>query len=362
MLNSKKGISLLLITMLIFSLLAGCTPSTPTETTAVTTTTTAKTEVPTTVSETTETTTAETTQAVEPLNLKFAMPAGAPTLSIIKAMKEQPALGEGVTVDYEMVKSPDLMASKLIKGELDAAIVPSNLAIKLYNKGIDYKYAATGVWGVLYIVSSEEINGWQALKGKTITMIGRGLTPDIVTRHILKVNGLEPDVDVKFDYVDGATNLAPLFISGKSTLSIMPEPMLTKVLMKKQDSKILFNLQEEWKSATGTTDSYPQAALLIKGDLIANHPMVAKAFLDIYSISISWINKNPEKAGAYADELEIGLPGKLVGKAIPRMNLMFKNAADSKTALETYYKVLFDVDPKTIGGKMPDDNFYFVID
>ncbi len=352
MLNGKKSISFLLITMLIFSLLAGCAPSAPTETTAPTTT-----EAPTTVQAT-----EETTQAVEPLNLKVAMPAGAPTLSIVKAMKEKPVLDEAVTVDYEMVKSPDLMASKLINGELDVAIVPSNLAIKLYNKGIDYKYAATGVWGILYIVSSEEINGWQALKGKTITMIGRGLTPDIVTRHILKANGLEPDVDVKFDYVDGATNLAPLFISGKSTLSIMPEPMLTKVLMKKPDSKILFNLQEEWKSATGTTDSYPQAGMLIKGDLIANHPELAKAFLDIYSISISWLNKNPEKAGAYADELEIGLPGKLVSKAIPRMNLMFKNAADSKVALETYYQILFDVNPKAIGGKMPDDNFYFVID
>ncbi len=365
MLNSKKSVSLLLIATLIFSLLAGCTPSTPAETTAPATTA-AKTEAATTVLTTTETTTVtttvETTQAVEPLNLKFAMPAGAPTLSIIKAMKEKPELGAGVTVDYEMVKSPDLMASKLIKGELDAAVVPSNLAIKLYNKGIDYKYGATGVWGVLYIVTSEQLNGWQSLKGKTITMIGRGLTPDIVTRHILKANGLEPDVDVTFDYVDGATNLAPLFISGKSTLSIMPEPMLTKVLMKKPDSKILFNLQEEWKSATGTSDSYPQAGMLIKGDLIANHPAVAKALLDTYSESITWLNANPTEAGAYADELEIGLPGKLVGKAIPRMNLMFKNAEDSKTALETYYKILFEANPKAIGGKMPDDKFYFVID
>ncbi len=365
MLKSKKSISLVLVALLLtISLLGGCAPSTPAETTEPTTTM-AKTEATTTVAtmaETTTETTEETTQAVEPLNLKFAMPVGAPTISILKAMKEQPEIAAGVTVNYEMVKSPDLMASKLIKGELDAAIVPSNLAIKLYNKGIDYKYAATGVWGILYIVGNEEVNGWQDLKGKTIAMIGRGLTPDVITRHLLKANGLEPDVDVMFDYVDGATNLAPMFISGKSTISIMPEPMLSKVMMNKQDSKILFDLQAEWKKATGTSDSYPQAGMLIKGDLIANHPMVAKALLDTYSESITWVNQNPTEVSTYADELKIGTPGKLISKALPRMNLMFKNAIDSKTALETYYQVLFDASPKAIGGKMPDDNFYFVID
>ncbi len=372
MLKSKKSISLVLIAMLLtISLLGGCAPSTPAETTAPATTM-AKTEAPTTAEATTATTTAETTtlaaettaatETNEALSLKFAMPAGAPTISIIKAMKEQPAIADGVTVEYEMVKSPDLMASKLIKGELAAAIVPSNLAIKLYNKGIDYKYAATGVWGILYIVGNEEVNGWQDLKGKTITMIGRGLTPDIVTRHLLKANGLEPDVDVTFEYVDGATNLAPMFISGKSSISIMPEPMLSKVMTKKQDSKILFDLQAEWKNATGTSDSYPQAGMLIKGDIIANHPMVAKALLDTYNESITWVNQNPTEVSTYADELKIGTHGKLISKALPRMNLMFKNAIDSKTALETYYQVLFDASPKAIGGKMPDDNFYFVID
>ncbi len=354
----KRGISILLIVMLLMTgLLGGCAAQpAEVETTAAETT-----AAETTAAETTaaETTAAETTAPAEALNLKFAMPVGAPTVSIIKAMKDGKTIGDNITIDYEMVKSPDLMASKLINGELDAAIVPSNLAIKLYNKGIDYKYAATGVWGILYIVGTEDVASWQDLKGKTITMIGRGLTPDIVTRHLLKANGLEPDVDVMFDYVDGAANLAPLFISGKSTLSIMPEPMLSKVMTKKPEGKVLFDLQQEWKTATGTSDSYPQAGMLIKGELIDNQPAAAAALLDLYAESIAWVNANPADAGAYGEELQIGLAAKLIEKAVPRMNLTFKNGPDSRAALEAYYQVLFDVSAKAIGGKMPDDAFYY---
>ncbi len=354
----QKGISILLIAMLAFTALLGGCAQQPAPT-ATETTTAAPVETTTVAETSAETTVAETTEAVEPMALKVAMPVGAPTISMIKAMRDGTTLDDGTTIAYEMVKSPDLMASKLINGELDAAIVPSNLAIKLYNKGIDYRYAATGVWGILYIVGTEEVDGWQDLKGKTITMIGRGLTPDIVTRHILKANGLEPDVDVMFEYVDGAANLAPLFIAGKSTLSIMPEPMLSKVMMKQPDGKVLFDLQQEWKNATGTSDSYPQAGMLIKGSLIRDYPATAAALLGLYEESIAFVNQNAAQAGAYGEELEVGLPAKLIEKAVPRMNLAFKNAVDSRAALEAYYQVLFDVSPKAIGGKMPDDGFYF---
>lgn len=297
-------------------------------------------------------------EEVTPITIKVAAPSGAPTLSMIKMFKEEPVLGEGVEVIYESVKSPDLMAAKIISGEVDFAIVPSNLAIKLYNKEVDYKYAASSIWGVLYVVSTEEISGWEDLRGKEINMIGRGLTPDVVLRFLLKENGLEPDVDVTFNYVNGGTELAQMFIAGESTLSIMPEPVLSKVLMKKEDATVVLDLQEEWSKVSDGTESYPQAGLVVSSALVESHPEVVEAFLAKYEESITWVNENPAEAGVYGEELEIGLAAKITENAIGRSNMEYKSALDSKESLTAYYEILFGFSPELVGGELPDDAFF----
>lgn len=294
----------------------------------------------------------------EAVKINVAAPNGTPTLSMIKMFKEKPSLGENIEVIYESVKSPDLMASKVMSKEADIAIVPTNLAIKLYNKGVDYKFAASGIWGVLYIVSSEELTGWEDLRDKEINMIGRGLTPDVVLRALMKENGLEPDKDVKFKYVNGSTELAQLFIAGKSTVSIMPEPVLSKVLTKKEGTKIVLDLQKEWAKISKGNDSYPQAGVVINNNLVEKHPEIVEAFLEKYEESIQWVNENPTKAGEYSEELKTGLNAKIVEKAVTRSNLIYKNASDSKEHLEAYYKTLFGFSPELIGGKLPDEGFY----
>lgn len=309
--------------------------------------------------EKTEETNEKEEEIIETTVVNVAAPNGAPTLSMIKMFKENPSLGENSEIIYESVKSPDLMASKVISGEVDIAIVPSNLAIKLYNKGVEYKYAASSVWGILYILSSEDLNGWEDLKGKEINMIGRGLTPDVVFRALLKENGLDPDKDVTLNYVNGSTELAQLFISGKSKVSIMPEPMVSKVFTQREDAKIVLDIQKEWAKVSEGNASYPQAGLIIKNELIEKHPKIVEDFLEKYEESIKWVNENPAKAGQYSEELKTGLNAKIVEKAIVRSNMMYKNSENSKEALEGYYETLFGFSPELIGGKLPDEGFYY---
>ncbi len=303
----------------------------------------------------------ETKAEAEPLDLELhiAAPAGAPTLSMLKLHEAKPALGEGVTTNYDIIKSPDALAGKLTSGELDIAVVPSNLAIKLYNKGVEYQYAGSVVWGVLYIVSTEDIASWDDVKGKEIFLIGRGLTPDIVTRAILKANGLDPEKDVTLTYVNGAQELAQFFIAGKSKISLMPEPMVTKALMKQKEGHVIFDLQQEWAKVSGLDAGYPQASIIVKKSLAQEHPEVVNNFLALYDESVDAVNANPEEAGKIAESLEQGLKAPIVTKAIPKCYLDYRDSKDSKEALEAYYQKMFEVSPKNIGGKMPDEGFYY---
>ncbi|MGV8146552.1 MAG: ABC transporter substrate-binding protein [Alkaliphilus sp.] len=347
----KKIFKLMIAMMLVLALLVGCAQPEDTKADEVNEPVEEKQEKVEVVEE-------EQEKELEPISIRVAAPAGAPTLSMIKMFKHNPSLGEGVEVAYESVKSPDLMAARLISGEVDIAVVPSNLAIKLYNKGIDISFAGASVWGILYIVSTDEIAGWEDLKGKTINMIGRGLTPDIITRFLMKENGIVPDEDVKFNYVEGGAALAQMFLAGKSTLSIMPEPILTKVLMKSKEAQVVLDLQKEWAKITGAEAGYPQAVLVVSNELIAKRPDAFDNFLREYELSVNWLNENPAIAGEYSEELQLGLNAKIVSKSIERSNIVFKNAQESKEAIMEYFEILYSFSPEVIGGKLPDDGFF----
>lgn len=297
-------------------------------------------------------------EMVEVIDINVAAPSGAPTLSMIKMFKEEPSFGENVNINYESVKSPDLIASRIISGEIDIAVVPTNLAATLYNRGADYKLVSSNVWGVLYIVGNEEMDSWEALRGKEIYTMGRGLTPDIFFRYLLSSNGIDPETDVTLTYMGEATELASAFIAGKSSISVIPEPALSNVMIKKEDTKILFDLQEEWSKLNQGNSSYPQASLIIKNDIIENHPELVEKFLQEYENSINWLSGNADIAGEYSEELQTGLSKAAVLQGLDRSNIKYIDAKNAKKDIDTYLKVLFEYSPEVIGGKLPDEDFY----
>lgn len=290
----------------------------------------------------------------EPVKVRMVVPGGA-TLATI-ALLDTNSINENYIVNLEIVKSSDLIAARIISGEADFAVIPSNLAAVLANKGTGIRLAGPAIWGLLYIVTSEDLNGWDDLRGQKISMLGRGLTPDITFRYLLRENGIDPDEDLELVYVSSAAELAPTFLSGRSTISMMPEPMITTVLSRKPDTRILVDVQDEWRDRYGS--SYPQASLVVSGDFEAKYPAYTDAFIEKYAAAVTAAVTDPEAAGAAVAELASELNADIIARAIPRMNLEFVGAIEARGALENYYAVLESFNPATIGGKMPTDDFY----
>lgn len=297
---------------------------------------------------------AESETLAEAVAVRLMVPSGA-TLGTV-ALMDMDSVAAGYEIETEVVKSTDLVAARLISGEADIAVIPSNLAAILYNKGADIRIAGPVIWGLLYVVTSEDLNGFQDLRGRTVNMIGRGLSPDIIFRHLLEENGLEPDVDVTITYASGATELAPAFLTGKSTVSMMPEPMITTVLARKPETAILVDIQDEWIARYGS--SYPQAALVVSGAFVESHPEYVDLFINAFAEAVDAANSDPEAAGAAVADLAVEMNPEIFAAAISRMNLDFVSASESRTALDEYYKVLEAFNPATIGGTLPTDEFY----
>jgi NitT/TauT family transport system substrate-binding protein len=296
----------------------------------------------------------EDTAAGDPVNVRLVVPAGA-TLATI-ALLDTDSISAGYSVSLEIVRSADLIAARIISGEADFAVIPSNLAAVLANKGAGIRLAGPAIWGLLYVVTSDNLSNWDDLRGQKVSMIGRGLTPDITFRHLLRENGLDPDKDLEIVYVSSAAELAPTFLTGRSTVSMMPEPMITTVLTRKPDTRILVDIQQEWRNRYGS--SYPQASLIVSGDFEEKHPEYTRNFIGAFAAAVAAAADRPEEAGGAAAALAPELNAGIFARAIPRMNLEFVEAGDARGALEEYFTVLEDYNPATIGGKMPTDDFY----
>lgn len=295
----------------------------------------------------------------EKLNINFCYRDGIPGLTVVKLIKDSPIIDKNININYEMLASPDLLVSKVLKEEADIAIVPSNLAAQAYNKGLDYKIVGTSNWGTLYLLSTEDINSIDELKGKEIYAFGKGLTPDLILRYVLSKNGLVPDEDIKINYLNAASDLGPAFLSGKTNLALLSEPLATNIMMKNEDAKIILDLNEELKNITGVDKGYPQASLIIKGNLIENNPKFVEKFIKLYEESIEWAKENPEKLGEYAEEMDMGIKKEPLIKGMERINIGDFSIENSQEEYNNYYNLLLEFAPDSIGGKLPDEKIFY---
>jgi NitT/TauT family transport system substrate-binding protein len=285
---------------------------------------------------------------------------GPTSIGMIKMIEDTPSLGQDVSSNYQIAQNPDIMVAKIIAGEVDFAIIPINLAAKIYNKGVDYRLAAMSTWGVLYVVGSEAgIKEWQDFEGKTVYSIGKGTSPDIIFRYLMAKNGLDPDKDVQMNYSLGQIELAEAVIAEKVKLALLPEPFVTMMLTKNSNIALVMDIQEEWNKVNEGKVPFAQSGMVVRGEFAQKYPAIVAQVLEEYKKSIDWVNANPKEAGILTEKHNIGIKADIAEVAIPRCNQRFEDAQTSKEAVEAYLRVLYDFSPSDIGGKLPDEKFYY---
>jgi NitT/TauT family transport system substrate-binding protein len=292
--------------------------------------------------------------------VKFSYMEGVTALTAAKMMKEETQVGEEFEIQYELLRSTDLLTSSILKGETDIAMIPSTLAASQYNKGLGYTIVGTSTWGNLYLIGTQDAPFLGALVGSEIATFGKGLTPDLVFRLLLLRDAIEPDTDLTLNYQASAAEVGPFLLSGKATLAILPEPAVSGVIGKSDGKvKVLFDLNALWAEYMNVEKGYPQASLVIKTSLIEENPEFVEGIIAAYMESIQWALDNPDELGDISEELELGLAKEAVILGIERMNIGDFPIEDSRLEYETYYRAVMDFAPDFIGGKLPDEGLYY---
>jgi len=266
------------------------------------------------------------------------------------------------TYHVTMTGANDEVVAAISKGEADIAAVATNMASVLYNKtqgGVTI--LAVNTLGVLSMLTSgEQINSIEELKGKTIYSPGQGANPEYILRYVLSANQVNPDEDVTIEFVSQGSELAGVWAENPDAVIMAPQPMATSLLMQNEGAVKVFDMTEEWNKVSGGESTLMMGCVIVRNDYLESNPGAVATFMEEYKASIEKAQQDIDGTAELCESSGIIAKAALAKKAIPQCGLTFVIGDEMKEQLSGYLQVMYNANPASIGGAMPDDGFYYL--
>ena len=256
----------------------------------------------------------------------------------------------------------DEIVPLLVKGELDIAAVPANLASIQFNKNNGYvQVIAINNLGVLSILEKgSSVNSVSDLKGKVIyaPASGKGAVPEFALNYILEQNGLDPTKDVTVEWKTEVKEILAALKKSDGGIALLPQPAATTALANVEGLREAININDAWNSLD-VDSKLVTGVIVARKEFAEKNPEAVAKFLEEYEASAKFATENISEAAKLTAKYGIAEESVAL-KAIPKCNITFIKGEEMKNLLSAYLKTLFDQKPASIGGAMPSDNFYYV--
>ena len=307
---------------------------------------------------------AETTEtAAESAGIRIAGLKGPTTMGLVNLIAQAEAGQTAQDYAFTMYGAADELVPLLVKGELDAAAIPANLAATLYQKtGGALEVACINTLGVLYVVElGNNIQSEEDLKGATIVTTGKGTTPEYVLRYVLSQNGIDPDKDVTIEYLSEATEVAARLTTpttdSSTIVAMLPQPFVTSVVAQSEGGvRVALDMNEEWQKVAGSR--LVTGVTVVRKEFAEANPDVMAQLMTDYAASVESVTADLSGTAALCEQYGVVAKAALAEKALPSCNIVFETGDEMKTDLTAYLQVLYEADPASVGGALPGEDFY----
>ncbi len=308
--------------------------------------------------ETASTPSTESKPEYTPVDMTVACMTGPTGVGMAKLMADSAAKQTANNYTFTVATAATEINAKFLKGEINIASVPTNVAATLYNKTQGkVRMLAVNTYGVLSILEKgDTVKSIADLKGKTIYSTGKGQNPEFILKHILTKNNIDPEKDVNINFVS-SEDLVQKLISGEAEVALAPEPAATTVMVKNAELRRALSINDEWSKVSDT--KLMMGCVIALDSYVAANPEAVAKFLEEYQKSIEFAATNIDEAAKHCATYKITASEAIAKKAIPTCNLCYVVGSDMKTNVNGYLNVLFTADKTSIGGAMPNDDFYY---
>lgn len=253
---------------------------------------------------------------------------------------------DGKALSVRIIDSPELMQAALIKGETDIAVLPMISAANLYNKGIRYPLLGCPVWGTLYLVDRKQENDSTEIQ-KTVYLFGTGTTPDILARYYFQQHQIDYTPNYTFAT---AAEIVQGLLAGKVNTAVLGEPFLSMALRKDTTLHIVADLNNPDTAALG----FAQTAVILSPVLTEKRDL----FDSLLQTSCRFATEQPLEAIRILEDNEVFKAGMITPESIGRCKIKYMPARESEENSKHFLQIIYNYEPKALGGKMPDEGFY----
>lgn len=359
--TSGSAVPVLVVMLFVAVAAAGCggttTTAAPTTTTTVASTTTAP--------ESTATTAGTTTTAAKLPKLTLVAPPGPMAMPMAYLVANNSLAAVAEATELVIWENPEQLKAIVAGGQGHFVTVPSNNAAIFYNRGLPLKLLNISVWNITYLVSTNpEINSLTDLRGKDVIVSFQGSVPDVMFRSMLMKAGLDPAADVTIKYAADPTQAAQMLLAGQARIAVLSEAVTTSVILKTKDTpapaRRVLDFGSTWGSLFGA-GYYTPIAGTCATSAVLDQPAVVAEFTAQYQKAVEWTAANPKEAGELIEKQlpQLGLSGALMAESSKNIMWNFVAASDARADLENFYTQLQTLSPEVVGGKLPDDGFYY---
>ena len=301
------------------------------------------------------------TAFAEKPTVRLAAMTGPTAMGLVKLLDDEK---NGLSAnDYEflLAGAADEISPSLIQGKLDIASIPVNLAAILNNKtNGGLTLLAVNTLGVIYIVEKggESIQSLADLKGKTLYATGKGSTPEYNLTYLLKQAGLTLGEDVIVEWKSEPAEVVALMAQQETAFAMLPQPYVTVAQTKVENLRIALNLTQEWDSL-GLDSRMITSGIVVRTAFLQENPEAVENFLKEFAVSAQYANEFVPETAALIEEIGI-VKAAVAEKALPFCNIVCLTGEEMKAALASYLQVLYELNPASVGGALPADDFYYV--
>ena len=258
----------------------------------------------------------------------------------------------------------DLQVGDILTPRVDIAAVPANLASVLYNNTEgQVQVLAINTLGVLYIVENgDTVQSVEDLKGKTIFASGKGSTPEYALNYMLTQNGIDPETDVTIEWKSEHSECVASLAATENAIAMLPQPFVTTAQTQNENLRVALDITEEWEklaSANGSDATLITGVVVGRKDFVEQNPQLVQEFLSQYEQSVAYTQEDTAGAAALVGQYDI-VPEAVAQKALPECNITFIKGEEMQAKLSAYLQTLLDQNPKSIGGQLPGDDFYYL--
>lgn len=297
--------------------------------------------------------------AQEP-DLRFYVLSGPTGIGAMNLWEKADAGETRLDVQLTMTGSNDEIIAAISSGSADLAAIATNLAAVLYQKtdgGVSV--VAVNTLGVLNLLAlSNPPQTMADLKGRTIVAPGQGANPEYILRYVLQGNGLDPDRDIELRFVSEGAELLSVWGTEPEAVLLAPQPVATTLLMQNEGAVLFADMTQEWEAVSGGESTLMMGCVIARNDYLRDHAAEVEIFLAEYEASIAAARNDVPHTAALCEAYGLIPKAALAQKAIPHCGLTFLSGEELQQ-LSGYYRVMYEAAPKSIGGALPGDDFYY---